>query len=95
MDASKEMKKRFLDLIFSVTEKVINREISTSRDIVHGVLKSAIKTGHRQGWDKLSGLNPEDYRYMMEMNPGVIDGFDDIRKYVIVEDSSIRRAGLL
>ena len=85
---------KILNLVFSVTEKVINREISTNRDIVHGVLKSAIK----QVLDKegiIVRLHPEDYRYMMETNPGIIDGFDDIRSMSIVEDSTIRRGGVV
>jgi flagellar assembly protein FliH len=85
---------KILDLVFSVTEKVINREISTSRDIVHGVLKNAIK----QVIDKdgiTIRLNPEDYRYMMEINPGIIDGFDEIRNMSIVEDSGIRQGGVV
>jgi flagellar assembly protein FliH len=85
---------KILNLVFSVTEKVINREISTNRDIVHGVLKSAIK----QVLDKegiIVRLHPEDYRYMMEINPGIIDGFDDIRNMSIVEDSTIRRGGVV
>jgi flagellar assembly protein FliH len=40
-------------------------------------------------------LNPEDYRYMMEINPGTIDGFDEIRNMSIVEDNSIRRGGVV
>ena len=85
---------KILNLVFSVTEKVINREIATSRDVVHGVLKSAIK----QVLDKdgiTIRLNPEDYRYMMEINPGIIDGFDEIRNMSIVEDNSIRRGGVV
>jgi Flagellar biosynthesis/type III secretory pathway protein len=85
---------KILNLVFSVTEKVINREISTNRDIVHGVLKSAIK----QVLDKegiIVRLHPEDYRYMMEINPGIIDGFDDVRSMSIVEDSTIRRGGVV
>ena len=85
---------KILNLVFSVTEKVINREVSTNRDIVHGVLQSAIK----QVVDKdgiIVRLHPEDYRYMMETNPGIIDGFDDIRSMSIVEDSTIRRGGVV
>jgi flagellar assembly protein FliH len=85
---------KILNLVFSVTEKVINREISTNRDVVHSVLKSAIK----QVLDKegiIIRLHPEDYRYMMEINPGIIDGFDDIRNMSIVEDSTIKRGGVV
>ena len=89
-----ENEERMLDLVFSVTEKVINREISTNREIVHGVLRSAIE----QVVDKegiIVRLNPEDYQYMMEMNPGLIGVVDDIRNMSIVEDSSIRRGGVV
>ena len=85
---------KILDLVFSVTEKVINREISTSKDIVHGVLKSAIKQVLDRDGITIR-LNPEDYRYMMEINPGIVDGFDEIRNMSIVEDSSIRRGGVV
>ncbi|HUH66056.1 MAG TPA: FliH/SctL family protein [Syntrophales bacterium] len=89
-----ENEERILDLVFSVTEKVINREISTNRDVVHGVLRSAIE----QVIDKegiVVRLNPEDYRYMMELNPGLIGVVDDIRNMSIVEDSSVRRGGVV
>lgn len=85
---------KILNLVFSVTEKVINREVSTNRDIVHGVLQSAIKQVlGKEGI--IVRLHPEDYRYMMETNPRIIDGFDDIRSMSIVEDSTIRRGGVV
>ena len=89
-----ENEDKILDLVFAVTEKVINREITTNRDIVHGVLRNAI----RQVIDRdgiVVRLNPEDYRYMMEVNPGIIDGLGDIKNMSIVEDGSIRRGGVI
>ena len=85
---------KILNLVFSVSEKVISQEVSTNRDIVYSVLKSAIK----QVLDKEGirvRLNPEDYRNMMEINPGIIDSFDDIRNMTVVEDNSIRRGGVV
>lgn len=40
-------------------------------------------------------MNPEDYRYIMEINPGFINSFDDIRNMTIVEDNSIKRGGVV
>ncbi len=85
---------KILNLVFSVTEKVIHKEVTTNRDIVHDVLKSAVK----QVLDKEGirvRLNPEDYRYILEINPGIIDSFDDIRNMSVVEDNSIRRGGVV
>ena len=85
---------KILNLVFSVTEKVIHREVTTSRDIVYDVLKSAIKQVTDKEGIKVR-LNPEDYRYILEMNPGIIDSFDNIRNMSVVEDNSIRRGGVV
>ena len=85
---------KILNLVFSVTEKVIHREVTTSRDIVYDVMKSAIKQVIDKEGIKVR-LNPEDYRYILEMNPGIIDSFDDIRNMSVVEDNSIRRGGVV
>ncbi len=85
---------KILNLVFSISEKVISQEVSTNRDIIHSVLKSAIQ----QVLDKEGiriRLNPEDYRYIIEVNPGFIDSFDDIRNMTIVEDNAIRMGGVV
>ncbi len=85
---------KILNLVFSVSEKVINQEVSTNRDIVYSVLKSAVK----QVLDKEGiriRMNPDDYRYIMEINPGFISTFDDIRNMTVVEDHSVKRGGVI
>lgn len=34
---------KILNLVFSVSEKIIGQEVSTNRDIIHGVLKNAMQ----------------------------------------------------
>jgi flagellar assembly protein FliH len=85
---------KILNLVFSVTEKVIHKEVTTNRDIVHDVLKSAVKQVIDKEGIKVR-LNPEDYRYILEINPGIIDSFDDIRNLSVVEDNSIKRGGVV
>jgi len=85
---------KILNLVFSVTEKVIHREVTTSKEIVYDVLKSAIKQVLDKEGMKVR-LNPEDYRYILESNTDIIDGFDDIRNMSIVEDNSIRQGGVV
>ena len=85
---------KILNLIFSVTEKVIHQEVITNKDFVYDVLKSAIKQVIDKEGIKVR-LNPEDYRYILEINPGIIDSFDDIRNMSVVEDNSIGRGGVV
>jgi flagellar assembly protein FliH len=85
---------KILNLVFSVSEKIISQEISINRDVVYSVLKSAIKQILDKEGIKIR-LNPEDYRYVMEMNPGIINGFEDIRDMIIVDDGSIGRGGVI
>ncbi|HYA14577.1 MAG TPA: FliH/SctL family protein, partial [Syntrophales bacterium] len=70
------------------------REVTTSKEIVYDVLKSAIKQVLDKEGMKVR-LNPEDYRYILESNTDIINGFDDIRNMSIVEDNSIRRGGVI
>jgi flagellar assembly protein FliH len=83
-----------LNLVFSVSEKVINQEISLNRDVIYGVLKSAIKQTLDKEGIKVR-LNPEDYQTIMEIYPGIINSFDDIRDMIVVEDNGIKRGGVI
>jgi flagellar assembly protein FliH len=85
---------KILNLVFSVSEKVINQEISLNRDVIYGVLKSAIKQTLDKEGIKVR-LNPEDYQTIMEIYPGVVNSFDDIRDMIVVEDNGIRRGGVI
>jgi len=85
---------KILNLVFSVTEKVIHQEVTTNRDFVYSVLKSAIKRVIDKEGIKVR-LNPEDYRCILEINPSIIDSFDDIRNMSIVEDNGIGRGGVV
>lgn len=85
---------KILNLVFAVSEKIINQEITINNDVVYGVLKNAIK----QILDKEGiriRLNPEDYRTIMETKPGIINGFEDIRDMTIVDDGGISRGGVI
>lgn len=85
---------RILDIVFSVSEKVINQEVSANRDTVYSVLKSAIKLVLDKEEIKVR-MNSDDYRYIMEINPGFIDSFEDIRNMTVVEDNRISRGGIV
>ncbi|MEN6319146.1 MAG: FliH/SctL family protein [Syntrophaceae bacterium] len=85
---------KILNLVFSVSEKIINQEITINRDVVYGVLKNAIKQILDKEGIKVR-LNPEDYRTVMEMKPGIINGFEDIKDMTIVDDGSISRGGVI
>jgi len=85
---------KILNLVFAVAEKVIHQEVKTNKDFVYDVLKSAIKQVIDKEGIKVR-LNPEDYRYLLEINPGIIDSFDDIRNMSFVEDNSIGRGGVV
>jgi flagellar assembly protein FliH len=83
-----------LHLAFSIARKVLHQEVTTKRDIIAGVLKSAIRNIVDRE-DITVRLHPEDFQFMMEIKPEFLSNFDGIRNIVFEQDGSIRRGGAI
>lgn len=86
------VEREILQLAFSIARKVLHQEVTVRRDVVQGVLKSAIKNIVDRE-DITVRLHPEDFHYMMEIKPDFLSNFDGIKNIIFEEDTSIRRGG--
>lgn len=85
--------RELLDLVVAAAECIIRREVTVNRDIVCSVLNAAMKKILDRDGIRIK-LNPEDYRYITEDNPGAVDP-EWLKKSALVEDGTITRGGVM
>jgi flagellar assembly protein FliH len=83
---------QMVKLAIAIAEKILQQEVSTRKEIILGVLKGALKNIAETEGMKIR-LNPQDFRYMMEVKKDFLQSFDGIRNIVFEEDSSVKRGG--
>jgi flagellar biosynthesis/type III secretory pathway protein FliH len=83
---------QMVKLAMAIAEKILNQEVATRKEIILEVLKGALKNIAETEGMKIR-LNPQDFRYMMEVKKDFLQSFDGIRNVVFEEDSSIKRGG--
>jgi len=83
---------QMVKLAVAIAEKILQQEVSTRKEIILDVLKAALKNIAETEGMKIR-LNPQDFRYMMEVKKDFLQSFDGIRNIVFEEDSSIKRGG--
>jgi len=85
---------QILQLALAVSEKVINIETQTNREVVQYVLRAAIKNIVDRENMKIR-LHPQDFQYMMEIKPDFLKNLDGVKNIVFEEDASIVRGGAI
>ncbi|MFH1081617.1 MAG: FliH/SctL family protein [Pseudomonadota bacterium] len=85
---------QILKLVLAVAEKVIHMETTTNRDVVHNVLKAAMKSIVDRENMKIR-VHPQDFKYMLEIKSDFLKNFDGITNLVFEEDASITRGGAI
>ena len=81
-------------LAIAIAEKIVNEEVATRKEIILGVLKGALKNIAETDGMKIR-INPQDFRYMMEVKKDFLQSFDGLRNVVFEEDASIKRGGAI
>lgn len=90
----KEAEGQMLNLVFSVAEKVIHTEVTTNRNVVLAVLREAVNNVvDREGMKII--LNPEDYRFMMEIKPSFFQELKGIKNVTFEERAEIKPGGVV
>ncbi|OPX39657.1 MAG: hypothetical protein B1H13_09315 [Desulfobacteraceae bacterium 4484_190.3] len=87
----KSSEKEIIDLAFSIAGKVIHKEVSTNREVVWSVLKDAMRNIRERDGVNIR-MNPEDYRYITEAKPDLLDNFGDMS---IKKDEGIGQGGVV
>jgi flagellar assembly protein FliH len=93
-EAVEKTEEQIVRLAIAIAEKIINQEVATRKEIILGVLKGALKNIAETDGMKIR-INPQDFRYMMEVKKDFIQSFDGMRNVVFEEDSSIKRGGAI
>lgn len=83
---------QMVKLAIAIAEKILQQEVATRKEIILDVLKGSLKNIAETEGMKIR-LNPQDFRYMMEVKKDFLQSFDGIRNIVFEEDSSIKRGG--
>jgi flagellar assembly protein FliH len=91
-DIVTKMELRTVELAIAIAEKILNQEITTRKDVILGVLKGALKNISETEGMKIR-INPQDFRYMMEVKKDFLQSFDGMHNLVFEEDVSIKRGG--
>jgi flagellar assembly protein FliH len=87
-----EAEEQVLDLAFAMAAKVIHQEVATNQDVIIGVLQEAVKNIVERDGLKIR-LNPQDYRYIVEMKPDFLPRLVGVKNVSLEEDASVSRGG--
>lgn len=90
----RDSEKWIIDLIFAITEKIIHKETTTSRDVVAAVLKDAVISVRNQENIKIR-MSPLDCQYMREIHPQFFNELQGAEIMSIDEDDEIMRGGVV
>ncbi len=91
-DILEKGEEQMVKLAIAIAEKILQQEVATRKEIILEVLKGALKNIAETDGMKIH-LNPQDFRYMMEVKKDFLQSFDGIRNMVFEEDSSVKRGG--
>jgi flagellar assembly protein FliH len=91
-DILEKGEEQMVKLAIAIAEKILQQEVSTRKEIILEVLRGALKNIAETEGMKIR-LNPQDFRYMMEVKKDFLQSFDSIRNVVFEEDPSIKKGG--
>lgn len=91
-DVLSKTEEQIVKLACGIAEKIINQEVATRRDVVLSVIKAALKNISDTDGMKIR-INPQDFRYLMEMKKDFLQSFDGMRNIVFEEDVAVKRGG--
>jgi flagellar assembly protein FliH len=90
----KGYEKEILELIFIITEKVINYKIRSDEEIVKKTVLKALQLAPEKG-DITIRVNSEDFDYIENIKQGFAAKFRELHSIKLVSDLSIERGGCL
>lgn len=90
----KASEKQMLDLCFSIAERIIHQEISMDKSVILSVLKAAIRDITERENIKIR-LNPDDFKYIVEIKSDFINSMDGVGNIFFEEDGNIPRGGAI
>jgi flagellar assembly protein FliH len=83
-----------LDLSFKIAQKVIHQEVSTNKELVVGVMNSAIKMTIDRERLKVRA-NPADIDVCLRKRPEIIKDIDGIKQIIFEPDENVGKGGAI
>lgn len=93
-DIVAKTEEQVVKLALAIAEKILNQEVATRREVIIGVIKGVLKNISETEGMKIR-LNPQDFRYIMEVKKDFLQSFDGVHNVIFEEDASIKRGGAI
>lgn len=91
-DILQKGEEQMVKLAIAIAEKILHQEVATRKEVIIEALKNALKNITETEGMKIR-LNPQDFRYMMEIKNDFLQSFEGIHNVMFEEDPSIKRGG--
>lgn len=91
-DIAAKTEEQVVALALAIAEKILNQEVTTRKEVIIGVIKGVLKNISETEGMKIR-LNPNDFRYIMEVKKDFLQSFDGVHNVIFEEDVSIKRGG--
>jgi len=85
---------QILQLAFAIAGKVIHQEVRQNGTVAASVLREAVKSVTDRDGMKVR-LNPQDFRYIMEIKDEILKELDGVKNIVFEEDPGIKPGGVV
>jgi len=85
---------QILQLAFAIAGKVIHQEVRQNGTVAASVLREAVKSVTDRDGMKVR-LNPQDFRYIMEIKDEILREMDGVKNIVFEEDPGIKAGGVV
>lgn len=90
----KRYEREIVEVIFSIAETIVHRQIQMDGDVIRTAILSALKLAVERSEIKLR-VTPEDYDYIDKLRPELFASFRELKSVVVTSDPSITRGGCI
>lgn len=89
-----QTEQQIIRLAFSIAEKVIHQAVKQDTTVVASVLREAVRSVTDRDGMKVH-LNPQDFRYIIEIKDDFLKEMDGVKNIVFEEDPAIKAGGVM
>jgi flagellar assembly protein FliH len=86
--------KQIVRLAFAIAAKVIHQEVKQDTTVVASVLREAVRSVTDRDGMKVR-LNPQDFRYIMEIKEDFLKEMDGVKNITFEEDPGVKTGGVM
>jgi flagellar assembly protein FliH len=91
-DVSKQYEREIIDLIFAVTEKIVNHEVRSKESVIKAAIFDALEIAVEKS-KVVFNVNPDDYDYVEKLRPELFKQNKGLKSIVVTSDPGVSRGG--